>query len=51
MTDNFTNIDEYIACFEEDKRQILIEVRELITKNVPDAAQRSGRYQPCREQA
>lgn len=39
MTDNFTNIDEYIACFEEDKRQILIEVRELITKNVPDAAE------------
>lgn len=37
MTDNFTNIDEYIACFEVDKRQILIEVRELIAKNVPDA--------------
>ena len=37
MTSNFTNIDEYIACFEKDKRQILIEVRELIAQNAPDA--------------
>src|SRR5690606_23502925 len=37
MKNNFSNVNEYIAIFPEEVRQILEKIRQLVLKNAPQA--------------